>query len=754
MLIKNWLARYRAQWAGRPLLTSRRRPTAVPVARIERCEERTLLSATLVKDINPGKNYSSIGSDSLVIGNTLYFQANDGTTSYELWKSDGTTAGTVQVKDINPGANGSGPNQFINLNGTLYFVAWDGTHGSELWKSDGTSAGTVMVKDIYPGSEGGNITSLVLVGSHLYFSAWSGTGDYGIWKSDGTEAGTTVVKSFADVYDNQVAQSVIEVVELNGKALFSVRHTASQNGIWITDGTEAGTTLLSANGGQHTDADFGLTKVGNSVFFTRQVSPVFARHLWKTDGTVAGTVLVKADMPYISRGLDVNGKLIYLTLNDTLTVSDGTSAGTFSLSSSVPGFEKYFRDMVVFNNLLYFQDGTKLWKTDGTTAGTVIADPDVTLGNWPGYIGSQTIISSIRVAGGQLFFTAYDTIRGLELYRSNGLPGGSEIVADINPGSGTGVGSILSANSTSLFLSAGDPLTFGNELYKVPLVESVVNNAAPVLDPAGNPTLDSVVEETPAVNNPGTLVSTIVSRMTPGGITDPDSGAQIGIAIIGANQVTGAWQYSLNNGASWNYFGTTSLATSLLLAADASTRVRYLPNYNFAGSPGFTFVAWDRTTGAEGEKVPTTIRGGTTAFSLAAEDAFITVTNTQDAPFLNQFSTLKLPDLNEDTPSASNAGTLISTLITSYTSGTGITDPDPGAGKGIALVGIDQTNGLWQFSTNNGTSWTNVGSPGPTAALLLAADSNTRLRFLPNLNYFGSAGFNFFAWDQTAGTNG
>ena len=38
------------------------------------------------------------------------------------------------------------------MNGTLFFIADDGADGMELWKSDGTAAGTVLVKDISPGS--------------------------------------------------------------------------------------------------------------------------------------------------------------------------------------------------------------------------------------------------------------------------------------------------------------------------------------------------------------------------------------------------------------------------------------------------------------------------------------------------------------------------------------------------------------------------------------------------------------------------
>jgi ELWxxDGT repeat protein len=69
------------------------------------------------------------------VSGTLFFRADDGTTGRELWRSDGTAAGTVLVKDINPGPASSSPNELTAVNGTLFFRADDGTTGVELWKT-------------------------------------------------------------------------------------------------------------------------------------------------------------------------------------------------------------------------------------------------------------------------------------------------------------------------------------------------------------------------------------------------------------------------------------------------------------------------------------------------------------------------------------------------------------------------------------------------------------------------------------------
>jgi ELWxxDGT repeat protein len=157
--------------------------------------EGTSNGTVLVDDINPGSNGSYPGGLTNVNG-TLFFGANDGTHGEQLLKSDGTSNGTVLVDDINPGSNGSNPGDLTNVNGTLFFNADDGTHGTELWKSDGTSNGTVLVDDIQPGSAGSYPSNLTNFNGTLFFSADDGTHGIQLWASDGTAAGTTMVSDF------------------------------------------------------------------------------------------------------------------------------------------------------------------------------------------------------------------------------------------------------------------------------------------------------------------------------------------------------------------------------------------------------------------------------------------------------------------------------------------------------------------------------------------------------------------------------
>ena len=129
-----------------------------------------------VLDINPeGDSYALDDDDTeaVAVGGILLFAAEHYTYGRELYKSDGTVAGTVLVKDINPIGN-SGVEYMVAMGNTAYFQADNGTDGYELWKSDGTEAGTVMVKNINPSGDA-SLKRMVVVGSTIYFLAENGT---------------------------------------------------------------------------------------------------------------------------------------------------------------------------------------------------------------------------------------------------------------------------------------------------------------------------------------------------------------------------------------------------------------------------------------------------------------------------------------------------------------------------------------------------------------------------------------------------
>ncbi len=272
-------------------------------------------------------------------------------------------------------------------------------------------------------------------------------------------------------------------------------------------------------------------------------------------------------------------------------------------------------------------------------------------------------------------------------------------------------------------------------------VNITATNDAPALSGTNNL---AAINRNP-VSNPGTLVADLIG----GQVSDPDAGAAQGIAVTAVVNTNGAWEYSTNGGANWTAFGTPSAGAARLLAADASTYVRFVPNANWSGtvSNGLTFRAWDQTSGSAGATADTSTNGGATAFSAAAASASIVVTASNTAPTLSGANNLSA--ISED--AAANAGTLVSTLIAGR-----IADVDPGAVSGIAVSAVDNSNGTWQYTLNGGGLWTDFGTPSTTAARLLAADANTSVRFVPNANWNGAVnnGITFSAWDRTSGVAG
>jgi ELWxxDGT repeat protein len=417
----------------------------------------------------------------ILVGNTSFYFKYNQTVGYQLWKGDINAQNGQLVKILGGYDNkGSSPTSKIVINGTLYFIATDTLHGSELWKSDGTEAGTVLVKDINAGSESTLFSTIYStpeftdVNGILYFA----TPNRGLWKSDGTTAGTLMVASI----DN--AKSL---TNLNGTLYFIKDST-----IWKSDGTPGGTVPLNQLNPDQFSIPRHLTNVNGTLFFMAYNNTI-GYELWKTDGTDGGTVLVKDINPtgdgIVSSYYDtvpfhftnVNGILFFYANNGVngteLWKSDGTSVGTTMVKDIWVGAESsvtsdYGRVPVNCNGVVYFyartsnyNDGVGLWKSDGTTAGTVLVKNlstiDLTIYNaWNTEVTyPANFASNITSINGTIFFAASNAFYSAgALCKTDGTPEGTVILKNMI------VTSILGINNIAYV--AGADKEFGDELWK------------------------------------------------------------------------------------------------------------------------------------------------------------------------------------------------------------------------------------------------------------------------------------------------
>lgn len=452
---------------------------------IERFEQRLQMAADLepIKIVNPGTRDSS-PEKFVQVGSQLFFTATTETGS-ELWKTDGTVAGTVQVKDILPGPLSSSPSFLTAVGTTLYFKARNNASGEELWKSDGTAAGTVMVKDILPGTLTSGVNSLCDVSGTLYFSANDGASGTELWKSDGTAAGTVMVKN---IRVGANGSGVNNIVNLAGSVIFAANDGSSGYELWKSDGTSVGTVqVTSINPGAASAFPNGLTVVNNAVFFAAS-DGINGTELWRTGGSAATTLMVRnivagGGSSYPSRLLNANG-VLYFTATDAATgselwKSDGSLAGTaivrdinlgidsgapdrltnvgstvyFSATDNTTGRElwksdgslvgtvlvkdirpgtlsSYINEMIPLSGSIIFAaydaEGSSLWKSDGTNVGTVPLKH-----TQPTSLGFQAITPAIAFQGA-VYFTANDGASGIELWKTNGSSIGTALFKDIN----------------------------------------------------------------------------------------------------------------------------------------------------------------------------------------------------------------------------------------------------------------------------------------------------------------------------------
>ncbi|HLX60182.1 MAG TPA: putative Ig domain-containing protein [Planctomycetota bacterium] len=426
----------------------------------------------LVKRTNP----TQVNSDSIpggmgatefaYIGNTGYFHADDGVHGIQLFKTDGTPAGTSMVHYFE-----DQPLGFVELTpvgSTLYFIEYLGGPGS-LWKTDGTDAGTVRLLANSP------LSQLCALGNgKLLFN------NDVLYVSDGTPAGTQPV-----VPSNTHYIGGGGIVNLNGIGYFVGYDSTNGYQLWHSDGSTAGTAMVTNIASGNTNLNLRhLTVSGSYVYFTSDSSN-YPRELWRSDGTAAGTLKIQTFFGQGCGGLiDVGGTLVFYaqdaSSNQNIYKSDGNSTSIIAANSyidpstwSVANSKLYYADNNVYEldpagglgivkiaqgiaqdnspkpclaigNLVYFACagvggssdgyGNELHANDRSAASNnnyLVADINSTTTT----VGGNTYNNDSNPGNffnfnGKLFFTAFDGYHGIEPFISSGS--GATMVKDIN----------------------------------------------------------------------------------------------------------------------------------------------------------------------------------------------------------------------------------------------------------------------------------------------------------------------------------
>lgn len=420
----------RNRWTSSRQARLRARPQLEPL------EDRTLLAASLLADINPGGAHAD--PDGMVALNGVLYFAADGASGRELYRSDGTTAGTYLLRDINPGTGHADPANLVALpsRNLVFFVADDGTHGRELWATDGTVAGTVMVEDINPGGGHSDPMNLTAGSTVVYFSADDGTNGREIWASNGLAVGTRMLMNVNPGGGHSFPQHLITS---GNRLYFTAENPTVGQELYRSDGAPESTALVFDINPGPAHAFFPASPafpfqpliVGSNLFFTAD-DGTHGLELWRSDLDTGLTVLVRD----INPGLGPSDPIRFTEMGGILYFAAG------DLTS-----------------------GRELWRSDGTLAGTVLVS-DIFPGAASAFpLATEVVPFALVNANGTLYFPALHPTFGIELWRSDGTAAGTALVANINPGGGHSFPFNFALVSSTLYFTADEP-TNGRELWR------------------------------------------------------------------------------------------------------------------------------------------------------------------------------------------------------------------------------------------------------------------------------------------------
>lgn len=439
--------------------------------------------------------------ETISFGATLILSAADGDgQNAELWRTDGTPAGTGQIAEINPDGT-SAPGMFNIVDGTLFFAANDPAHGFELWALDDPFGQPRLVKDIQTGPSSSLLNTsaedFAVLNGELYFPAFTDESGGEVWASDGTEQGTRLV---GDVVPGAGSSNPEELVAFDGAIFFRAFTAKFGRELWRLDPNGALALVSDTLKGEPSAFPSLLTVSNGTLYFSAPAGFNSARRLWKSDGTPGGTAPVGTpeqvgELPggitpfrdgviYSARRLESgiepwfsNGNPLQSGMITDLAPGSDSSLPAFftafgeQMVFTADGAQLFITDedqgavalsetgviqltpettLKAFDGRLFFtgQDG-ELWATDGTAPGTGRVQNIIQEGNRSSSPRLFTVVDN------ELFFVAAGA--RTQFWRSDATPEGTSPIGDISStGSGAAYEEAI-ADGSELFFAADSP---------------------------------------------------------------------------------------------------------------------------------------------------------------------------------------------------------------------------------------------------------------------------------------------------------
>jgi ELWxxDGT repeat protein len=432
--------------------------------------------ARLVQDIYPG-SFGSSPASMVKVGEAIYFSTWNGP---RFLRTDGTNAGTEVLG-----------NDFMEepvvVGSHLFFVV-TGNAGKELWHLNPDTGQEELVKDIYPDWPGSDPTSLTSASGRLFFAADDGTHGKELWVSDGTDAGTTLVRDI-NSYDSSTPRNF---VEYNGAVYFVADDDSGHPGLWRSDGTAGGTFAVTNVGVGKLSFAEPLLVVYDGLLYFSGTTATTGVELWRTNGTSSGTTMVADIVPGAGSGSPAQpyvglGRLFFMAFTSGTgyeLYSFDSQTQTVSLVKDInPGSASSFPvHFIALNGAVLFQAssaayGGEVWRTDGTSGGTsLVADIQ------PGTVGAGFQWPAVQ--GARVYFEAATSANGSEIWMTDGTAAGTRMAAELVFGSDSSYPGEFLPLGNALLFTATTPWS-GQELFALDTCDATITASGPTTFCAG-----------------------------------------------------------------------------------------------------------------------------------------------------------------------------------------------------------------------------------------------------------------------------